>query len=56
MALEGWMGAWVGGWVLKQGKGLLTAIKKGPYLSSDLHKLGANLYSKWPVAPFCAKK
>ena len=32
-------------------------LKKAvPHLSCDLHKIGANLYSKLPVAPFCAKK
>ena len=31
-------------------------IKNGPYLSCDLHHLGANEYSKLPVAPFSCKK
>ena len=30
--------------------------KNSPHLSCDLHKIGANLYSKLPVSPFCAKK
>ena len=30
--------------------------KNGPYLSCDLHKIGANLNSKLPVAPFLCKK
>ena len=30
--------------------------KNGPHLSCDLHKIGANLYSKWPVAHFLCKK
>ena len=29
--------------------------KNGRNLSCDLHKIGANLYSKWPVAPFTCK-
>ena len=28
MALEVWMSGWKGGWVVKPGEGLLTAIKK----------------------------
>ena len=31
-------------------------IKNGPHLSCNLHKIGANLYSKFEVAPYCAKK
>ena len=30
--------------------------KNGPHLSCDLHKIGANLYSKLAVAPFSCKK
>ena len=53
------MDGWVDGGVWLR---LLTAIKKkglennGPHLSCDLHKLGANLYSKLPIAPFLCKK
>ena len=30
--------------------------KTRPNLSCDLHKMGANIYSKFAVAPFSAKK
>ena len=38
------------------GKKVLKKHKKGPHLSCDLYKIGANIFSKLPVAPFCAKK
>ena len=31
-------------------------LKNGDHLSCDLHKIGANLNSKLPVAPFLSKK
>ena len=54
--VDGWIDGWMGGWMVKPDEGLLTAIKKGLNLFCDLHQIGANLYSKLPVAPFCAKK
>ena len=36
-------------------KKVLFIIKNGPHLSWDLHKTGANIYSKFAVTPFCAK-
>ena len=38
------------------GKKQVLKEKNGPHLSCNLHKIGANIYSKLPVAPFCAKK
>ena len=38
---------------MKKGANLKKAV---PHLSCDLHKIGADIYSKLPVAPFCAKK
>ena len=38
---------------------MLTAKKmekNGPCLSCDLHKIGSNLFSKLPLAPFLCKK
>ena len=42
--------------MVKSCKRLLTSLKNRPYLSCDLHHLGAILYSKMPVALFWSKK
>ena len=59
MALGGWMDGWMGWWMggcQSQFKDYLQQLKNGPHLSCDLHKVGANLYSKLPIAPFSCKK
>ena len=41
---------------LQQSKKLRKNNKNGSHLFCDVQKLGANLYSKVPVAPFSCKK